>query len=866
MTRRTLPWGLALLLLLPTSGGAQGPGLFVAAPGTGRPDCAAITTPVNDQTWCFVASDPSHVYYRHAGAWVPLLTGGGDLTATYILQTPAGDLPNAQALSTLGTGLLVSTTGTGVLSQYPGASCPGQAIAALSASGVPTCVPTGGVTPGSALAGTVTISNAATTGSVVFGVAQADTTYVLTGWTRSLTGTPPHVTSDYLNKTTTGFDVEISAPPGAGNSIEVNWHLNRSGATGSLFGGGLPNQIGVWSGSTTLTGYTDFLWDQANTNLDAGGNTLAGASSAFVVGSSNTADGQFVYIHGLNNDLTGASDAGAWGETNVVSGSSSFAFGSQNTLTGTDSSAHGERLDDGGNSDAHLFGEQIVADRSSAAFLGVAADPLAGIIVEDGTVTILGLQYPTADGAPGDVITTNGSGVLSFAAPGGGSISGSGTAGTLPIWTGASALGDSLILQTTSTSPILVCDFEDGTSACASSVGTVAIVASPTHGGAFALSTADYFGTFPLPLGHAYAIDFDFWFYTTANPSGGYVTLVDGATSGIDPYLALMVDSTGQIGWSINDGAFINTGANAILLSAWNHVQGRLVSSLTAGGASLTLNGVAQFSNFTQDTLTDDGPVQAFYMGPWFGTGTATFVFDDVAVTTPAGTVRVNSPAQDTASLTWNGRTVVLDPGYDFWYQPEFGTAPYLIVGQPNDAIPDLTVFRNTVLLNGEGAAYGFVHATYHSDPPKALVTYTGTFGSEFAIATFGPEGLYIGTDIDGSSSVEDLEIVLGADIAAFRSRTTANGLYINSDGALTSKPGITTMVSDQWLFTTGTYAAPPASALVTINSTAQGVVLPRMTTTQRDAISSPAEGLMIFDLTTHKLNYHNGTSWVALP
>ena len=52
------------------------------------------------------------------------------------------------------------------------------------------------------------------------------------------------------------------------------------------------------------------------------------------------------------------------------------------------------------------------------------------------------------------------------------------------------------------------------------------------------------------------------------------------------------------------------------------------------------------------------------------------------------------------------------------------------------------------------------------------------------------------------------------------------------------------------------------ASAKFQIDSTTQGALLPRMTTTQRDAISSPATGLLIFNTTTKKLDYYSGTAW----
>lgn len=55
----------------------------------------------------------------------------------------------------------------------------------------------------------------------------------------------------------------------------------------------------------------------------------------------------------------------------------------------------------------------------------------------------------------------------------------------------------------------------------------------------------------------------------------------------------------------------------------------------------------------------------------------------------------------------------------------------------------------------------------------------------------------------------------------------------------------------------------PNASAKFDVSSTTQGVLLPRMTTTQKNAISSPAEGLEVYDLTLHQKSYYNGTTWI---
>jgi hypothetical protein len=55
------------------------------------------------------------------------------------------------------------------------------------------------------------------------------------------------------------------------------------------------------------------------------------------------------------------------------------------------------------------------------------------------------------------------------------------------------------------------------------------------------------------------------------------------------------------------------------------------------------------------------------------------------------------------------------------------------------------------------------------------------------------------------------------------------------------------------------------ASAKLSIDSTTQGFLPPRMTTTQRDAIASPATGLMIYNSTDNLVQAYNGTSWINL-
>ncbi len=54
----------------------------------------------------------------------------------------------------------------------------------------------------------------------------------------------------------------------------------------------------------------------------------------------------------------------------------------------------------------------------------------------------------------------------------------------------------------------------------------------------------------------------------------------------------------------------------------------------------------------------------------------------------------------------------------------------------------------------------------------------------------------------------------------------------------------------------------PDPSAILDAKSTTQGVLFPRMTNEQRDQISNPAEGLMIFNTQTGRINYFHSDLW----
>jgi hypothetical protein len=58
---------------------------------------------------------------------------------------------------------------------------------------------------------------------------------------------------------------------------------------------------------------------------------------------------------------------------------------------------------------------------------------------------------------------------------------------------------------------------------------------------------------------------------------------------------------------------------------------------------------------------------------------------------------------------------------------------------------------------------------------------------------------------------------------------------------------------------------SPSASAILDAQSTTKGVRMPNMTTTQKNAITSPATGLMVFDTTLAKLCVYSGVAWQTI-
>lgn len=201
--------------------------------------------------------------------------------------------------------------------------------------------------------------------------------------------------------------------------------------------------------------------------------------------------------------------------------------------------------------------------------------------------------------------------------------------------------------------------------------------------------------------------------------------------------------------------------------------------------------------------------------------------------------------------------------------------------------VPDLTVIQNNycydsqdvktqargiLISNGTGTVISNNHSRT-TDHATAGITDSGTSSVIFNTDT-GVTTLASGTGdtlrINGTGTANSLlrfqddgvnrgELFVLNGTANLSVRSTGGSLLLGGGG--TTSGGIALDADNN----IGLGASSNnAAAKVQIDSTTQGFLPPRMTTTQRDAISTPPAGLMIYNTSTNKLNIFT-TAWEAV-
>jgi hypothetical protein len=166
---------------------------------------------------------------------------------------------------------------------------------------------------------------------------------------------------------------------------------------------------------------------------------------------------------------------------------------------------------------------------------------------------------------------------------------------------------------------------------------------------------------------------------------------------------------------------------------------------------------------------------------------------------------------------------------------------------------------------NATTTGYNFGLAGFSRDGDINIGTYGRSFIAKNSAVNIGAFGLARNT---GASGIE-----VGGFFGLYASGASAPTF---TSAALMADNGVTT--SDIFVARDGGtavmtiidggnvgigVATPNANAILDVTSTTKAFMPPRMTSTQRDAISSPTAGMLIYNSTTGAINFYNG-AWTA--
>lgn len=168
------------------------------------------------------------------------------------------------------------------------------------------------------------------------------------------------------------------------------------------------------------------------------------------------------------------------------------------------------------------------------------------------------------------------------------------------------------------------------------------------------------------------------------------------------------------------------------------------------------------------------------------------------------------------------------------------------------------------------GGAHGQITLTNNFLTNTVGVQYTAATSSSNSTTYAGFVGL--GDLADGLYALMLCSAYPGfgaatAGMGFIRCAATAGIIIMADGGPITFAVG--SNAASGKMFANGNFAwgttTDVTTAILQVVSTTKGFLPPKMTTTQKNAISSPAEGLIVYDITLHKGYQYDGSAWQAL-
>ena len=242
------------------------------------------------------------------------------------------------------------------------------------------------------------------------------------------------------------------------------------------------------------------------------------------------------------------------------------------------------------------------------------------------------------------------------------------------------------------------------------------------------------------------------------------------------------------------------------------------------------------------------------------------------------GTACNGAPASSFENIPWE------EGG--FWMDVEYQTtptSPFLSLGQLELASTFYS-FVSKYAENVKGLSLGAAN----NDDVLSYESGTNTWKAKPISGTVGPQGPKGDTGLAGNNgiSITNTQIQNDSLRITLSNNTTINAGYVKGAKGDTGVQGPAGLLPNgttagntaywngtQWVVNNSNIhnngasigigtTTPNASAKLEIASTTQGFLPPRMTTAQRNAISSPSAGLTIYNSTVNCLQWWNGSYW----
>jgi hypothetical protein len=184
--------------------------------------------------------------------------------------------------------------------------------------------------------------------------------------------------------------------------------------------------------------------------------------------------------------------------------------------------------------------------------------------------------------------------------------------------------------------------------------------------------------------------------------------------------------------------------------------------------------------------------------------------------------------------------------------------------------IPQATGFTDFTITNNTAANTG---VRFRNTAGTRTISITGvnldlslsngivSSGGGFSTGNISMGSLATGLANTVIKGFNNCQINMNGDDMAIHSRpNTASPLRLLSGSSSATSKG-TTYISDYSNLAT----TVNASATLQVDSTVQGFLPPRMTTTQKNAIATPASGLVVYDTTLGKLCVRGASAWETI-